>query len=76
MQYKIRHSNFLLVATLLGNGSATTPIPSDYTYYYFDDGLAYWRKGVRDSSFVVDVSPTGNWTGDEGGNWTNVKITA
>lgn len=74
MQHKIRHSSFLLVATLLGNGTATTPIPSDY-FYYVDDGLIYWRKGVRDSYFVVDKSPTGNWSGDEGGNWTNVKMT-
>lgn len=75
MQHKIRHSSFLLVATLLGNGTAVVPIPPTDDYLYFDDGLVYWRKGVRDSYFVVDKSPTGNWSGDEGGNWTNVKMT-
>lgn len=42
-------------------------------YVYYDDGVDYWRKGVRNSTYVVDrvLTETG-FSGDIDIDWENV----
>jgi len=48
--------------------------PPVVQYVYYDDGVDYWRKGVRDGYFVLDkvIGPLGFY-GVEGVGWENVK---
>lgn len=46
----------------------------DVQYVYYKDGVTFARKGVRDTTFVVDVaSTTLGFDGIEGVDWKNVK---
>ena len=40
-------------------------------YVYYDDGTAYYRKGVRSGYFVVDIRLTASpgWAGTENTDW-------
>lgn len=42
-------------------------------YIYYDDGVEYWRKGVRDGSYVIDHALTlTGFGGLENTDWENV----
>ena len=51
--------------------------PSSYPQYvYYSDGISIFRKGVRDTSFVIDIALTElGFDGDENTDWQNVDIT-
>jgi len=48
--------------------------PTDVQYVYYDNGVAYWRKGVRNGAFVLDktLTPIG-FMGIEDIDWECVK---
>lgn len=52
----------------------TTTEEPDVQYVYYDDGIALWRKGVRDGCFVWDkaLTPVG-FNGIEDTDWENVR---
>lgn len=42
-------------------------------YIYYDDGVEYWRKGVRDGIYVIDHVLGGlGFYGPENQDWENV----
>ena len=53
------------------NSEVVPEVPIQYIYY--DDGTAYWRKGVRDGIYVIDhtLNPIG-FLGSEDIDWENV----
>lgn len=48
-------------------------IGGDQQYIYYTDGTYYWRKGVRNSEYVIDKTLTATgFNGSEGIDWENV----
>lgn len=46
---------------------------SDIQYVYYTDGTYFWRKGVKDSVFVIDKALTDTgFNGVENTDWENV----
>lgn len=63
-----------VTTTTPGFGTTTTEwVDTQYVYYY--DGIAEWRKGVRDGCFVWDraIAVTG-FDGIEDIDWENVRM--
>lgn len=48
-------------------------IGEDQQYIYYTDGSTIWRKGVRNSEYVIDKTLTGTgFNGIENTDWENV----
>jgi len=59
-----------VLGTIVESGY-TNPLNPSYVYY--DDGITYIRKGVRDGYFVIDIRLTDDWEGIEDVDWKNLR---
>jgi len=63
----------IIAYPLYRNSVSVVVISYDTQYIYYTDGIAYYRKGVRDYSFIIDktLTPTG-FSGSENTDWENI----
>lgn len=63
----------IIIRAPLYRYSVCAGIIIDQQYIYYTDGTYYWRKGVRDSKYVIDKTLTvTGFNGTEGVDWENV----
>jgi hypothetical protein len=59
----------LIVFGIICHGGWSVPLIPQYVYY--DDDVTWYRKGVRDGYYVIDIRLTASpgWAGDENTDW-------